>query len=78
VPEIKLGDKTVTEDSAPYVIAEIGHNHMGSVEVCKSLIYEATMKIKIHMAKPMAFTERPLSLMERNTTSLLNMLKGSE
>lgn len=39
--EIKLGDKIVTENSAPYVIVEIGHNHMGNVEVCKSLIYEA-------------------------------------
>lgn len=41
MPEIKLGDKIITEDSKPYVIAEIGHNHMGSVAVCKSLIYEA-------------------------------------
>jgi len=41
MPEITLGNKIITEDSAPYVIAEIGHNHMGSVNVCKSLIYEA-------------------------------------
>jgi len=43
MPEIKLGDKTITEYTRPYVIAEIGHNHMGSVDVCKSLIYEAAI-----------------------------------
>jgi len=43
VPEIKLKDRIITRYSRPYVVAEIGHNHMGSVETCKSLIYEAAM-----------------------------------
>lgn len=35
-------DKTeVTQDSLPYVIAEIGHNHQGSVEKCKELFRKA-------------------------------------
>ena len=36
-------DKTeVTQDSLPYVIAEIGHNHQGSVEKCKELKHSCT------------------------------------
>jgi len=35
-------DKTeVTEDSLPYVIAEIGHNHQGSIEKCKEMFRKA-------------------------------------
>ena len=35
---IRLGSKIVTEQSAPYVIAEIGVNHEGSLELAKRLI----------------------------------------
>jgi N-acetylneuraminate synthase/sialic acid synthase len=42
MPKITLGDKLVTEVSRPYVIAEIGHNHMGSVDICKKLICAAS------------------------------------
>src|SRR5512141_3092718 len=35
---IRLGAKLVTEDSLPYVIAEIGVNHEGSMETARRLI----------------------------------------
>lgn len=36
--EIKLGDKIVNKDSAPYLIAEIGINHNGDMQIAKRLI----------------------------------------
>ena len=36
--EIKLGQKTINDDSLPYIIAEIGVNHEGSIEKAKELI----------------------------------------
>jgi sialic acid synthase len=41
--KIILNNKTITETSKPYVIAEIGNTHMGSMEVCKNLIGLATV-----------------------------------
>jgi len=35
--ELILKDRTI-DDTKPFIIAEIGSNHMGSVEVCKQLI----------------------------------------
>ena len=35
---IRLGSKLVTDDSLPYVIAEIGVNHEGSMETARRLI----------------------------------------
>lgn len=37
-PAIRLGSRTVDADSTPYVIAEIGVNHEGSLELAKQLI----------------------------------------
>ena len=34
--KINLNGTEVNQDSLPYVIAEIGHNHQGSVENCKN------------------------------------------
>jgi N-acetylneuraminate synthase len=36
--EMKLGSRTITDDSPPYVIAEIGVNHEGSLDLAKKLI----------------------------------------
>jgi len=33
-----IDNRTINENSRPYIIAEIGHNHGGSVEKCKDLI----------------------------------------
>jgi sialic acid synthase SpsE len=38
MPEIRLGSRLITPTSAPYVIAEIGVNHEGSLERAKRLI----------------------------------------
>lgn len=35
--ELVLDGKVVNDDSDCYVIAEIGHNHMGNLEVCKEM-----------------------------------------
>ena len=36
--KIVLDDFEVSQDSLPYIIAEIGHNHQGSIEKCKSFL----------------------------------------
>ncbi len=41
MPEIQLGDRLVGDGTGPYVIAEIGVNHEGSLERAKSLIDQA-------------------------------------
>ena len=38
MPELRLGSKLVSDNSLPYVIAEIGVNHEGSLELAKRLI----------------------------------------
>ena len=39
--KIILNNTEVTQESLPYVIAEIGHNHQGSVDQCKELFVKA-------------------------------------
>jgi sialic acid synthase len=39
--KIVLDGLEITQDSLPYIIAEIGHNHQGSVEKCKELFVKA-------------------------------------
>lgn len=36
--EIKLGGYVVNESSFPYIIAEIGINHNGDIQIAKKLI----------------------------------------
>ncbi len=36
--EIKIGDYLITEHSRPYMIAEIGINHNGDMDITKKLI----------------------------------------
>lgn len=38
---LHIGETEISDDSACYVIAEIGHNHQGSVEQCKEMFAEA-------------------------------------
>lgn len=40
-PEIRLGDFTISQDSPCFVIAEIGHNHQGSLETALQLVDKA-------------------------------------
>jgi N-acetylneuraminate synthase/sialic acid synthase len=37
----QVGDVVVTDDSLPFVIAEIGNNHQGDVEIAKQMIRAA-------------------------------------
>ena len=39
--QVKLGPTVVGPETGPYVIAEIGVNHEGSMDVAKRLIREA-------------------------------------
>lgn len=39
--EIFISGKRIADDEECFVIAEIGHNHMGDVEICKQLFLEA-------------------------------------
>jgi N-acetylneuraminate synthase/sialic acid synthase len=39
--QINLDGTTINETSAPYIIAEIGHNHMGDVDIALQMIDEA-------------------------------------
>ena len=36
-----INKKTITIDTPPYIIAEVGHNHQGSVDLCKNIFLEA-------------------------------------
>ncbi len=38
---LQIGDVRIDDSAECYVIAEIGHNHQGSVEKCKQLFDEA-------------------------------------
>jgi len=38
---LRIEDTTITDDGGCYVIAEVGHNHQGSLEQCKQLFDEA-------------------------------------
>ncbi len=47
---IQLGDYTVTETSIPYLIAEIGINHNGDIQIAKKLL-DATFSCEWNCAK---------------------------
>jgi N-acetylneuraminate synthase/sialic acid synthase len=40
-PRFAIGDRTVSDDSLGYVIAELGHNHQGQLDKCKALFRAA-------------------------------------
>ena len=48
--EIKLGNMIITEKSAPYLIAEIGINHNGDLQIAKRLI-DASFACQWHAVK---------------------------
>ena len=50
MPEIRIGARTISELTAPYVIAEIGVNHEGSLDLAKKLI-EVAREGGAHAAK---------------------------
>ena len=40
-PELSIAGEVISDDSDCYVIAEVGHNHQGSLEGCKELFRQA-------------------------------------
>jgi N-acetylneuraminate synthase/sialic acid synthase len=36
-----IGGKVISDDSASFIIAEIGHNHQGDLEKCKAMFKAA-------------------------------------
>jgi len=50
VPDIQLGDITVGPNHPPYMIAEIGANHNGDMDLCKSMI-DAAIRAGAHCVK---------------------------
>jgi len=41
VRHLNIGARTLTADGAPFVIAEIGHNHQGNLELAKQMFHAA-------------------------------------
>ena len=39
--QLTIADRVINDDSAPYVIAEIGHNHQGSLKTAKDIFRAA-------------------------------------
>lgn len=69
---IQIGKHIITEDGLPFFIAEIGHNHMGDIEVCMDLIRMA----KASGASAIKLQKRyPKEIMTR---ALYNMPYASE
>ena len=43
VPELHVNGRRIADDEPVYVIAEIGHNHQGSLEKARELFHEAKL-----------------------------------
>ena len=43
--ELKIGERIIKDDTRPYIIAEIGVNHEGSIEKAKLLIEQAKEEV---------------------------------
>ena len=39
---LKIGSREISDDSPCYVVAEVGHNHQGSLDTCRELFRQAT------------------------------------
>lgn len=48
--EINIGGRKISDSSLPFVIAEVGHNHQGSVETCER-IFEAAARAGVDSVK---------------------------
>lgn len=82
-PELTLGSITVHEQTSPYVIAEIGVNHEGSLELAKKLILQAkhggahAAKFQSYKAGTLASKQSPSywDLNQEPTTSQYQLFK---
>lgn len=80
---IKIGNRTIANDSAPYIIAEIGVNHEGSIEKARELITLAhsggadAVKFQTYKAETLASRNSPSywNLSKESTTSQYELFK---
>jgi len=47
---LQIADFEISDDSVPFVIAEVGHNHQGSIELCEK-IFDAAANAGAHAVK---------------------------
>jgi N-acetylneuraminate synthase/sialic acid synthase len=48
--KLKIADYVINDDSTPFVIAEVGHNHQGNIEMCER-IFDAVADSGAHAVK---------------------------
>lgn len=81
--EIQLGSRLVTDESAPYIIAEIGVNHEGSLDLAKKLVELAKQggadaaKFQTYKAETLASKHSPAywDLSKEPTTSQFKLFQ---
>ncbi len=69
---MRIGDRVVNDDSRCYVIAEIGHNHQGSMEQCRRL-FDVAKDVGVSAVKLQKRDNRSLY-----TTEMFHMPYNSE
>lgn len=57
--QIRIGNKCISKDSKTYIVAEIGANHNGDVELAKKTI-DAAVKCKVDAVKFQTYTAKEL------------------
>ena len=48
--KFQIGKKTITDESDPYIIAELGSNHMGDFQLCRQMV-EAAVQAGVDAVK---------------------------
>jgi len=70
IPEIKIGDRLISSNSEPYVIAELSANHNGSLEMALRLI-EAAKKAGADAVKLQTYTPDTITINSNNEEFLI-------
>lgn len=66
VPELRIGERVISEETPAYIIAEIGNNHQGSIDMARDLV-DACVSAGVDCAK---FQMRTMAaLYRRGSTS---------
>ena len=70
IPKIKIGDRLISSNSEPYVIAELSANHNGSLEMALRLI-EAAKKAGADAVKLQTYTPDTITINSNNEEFLI-------